>query len=297
MPQSINPQKFIDLLLPVVRQCAQASLIFYGQVANIGKAADTSLTGDHAQTASEAFTVLDVAVQDLILSVVLEHFPGIACIAEEKTPLKRRFAANQSEYTLILDPIDGTFHFQRGDAPYHICVGLAKNGKMLASIIARPTEDKFFTAVHGQGAYLQQGKRTPRRLHLGKKARTNKMFISSKARNYQQAVRPELDPNEYPIGAALVLTQVATGELCAYLTRQIEVYDVGPPSLIATEAGARCYLKNGQVPRYHQRRKFSHFICTADEAIAARLFEVVRMADRTEKRTEKRPIKKQKTHQ
>ena len=273
-----------------MRRCAEASLIFYGQVVNIGKAADSSLTGDQAQAASEAFTVLDFAVQDLILSAVLEHFPGINCIAEEDTPLKKRFAGNRSEYTLILDPIDGTFHFQKGDAPYHICVGLAQNGQMLASIIARPTEDKFFTAIRGQGAYLQQGKRRPRRLRLAKKARTNKMFISSKARNYQQAVQPTFDPNEYPIGAALVLTQVALGEICAYLTRQIEVYDAGPPSLIATEAGASCYLKNGQSPQYHRRRKFSHFICTADATIAARLLEVVHVADR--KHTNRKPKRK-----
>ena len=29
-------QHFIDTLLPVVRQCSQASLLFYGQVADIG---------------------------------------------------------------------------------------------------------------------------------------------------------------------------------------------------------------------------------------------------------------------
>ena len=94
MTENIAPDDFIDALLPVVGQCARASLIFYGQVADIGKAADKSLTGSKAQDASTAFTVLDAAVQDILLAVVLQHFPFVRCIAEERTPLKKRFAGN-----------------------------------------------------------------------------------------------------------------------------------------------------------------------------------------------------------
>ena len=77
---------------------------------------------------------------------------------------------------------------------------------MEAALIARPSEDKIFTAVRGQGAYVQSGRRRPRRLRLNKTPRTNKAFISSKARPFQAPARPQLEPREYPIGAALVLT-------------------------------------------------------------------------------------------
>ena len=43
MARRIDPQIFIEAMLPVVRQCAEASLIFYGKVANLGKQADTTL--------------------------------------------------------------------------------------------------------------------------------------------------------------------------------------------------------------------------------------------------------------
>ena len=87
MNHQIEPQHFIDTLQPVVRQCAQASVIFYGQVADIGKEVDRGLTGDEAQAASTAFTALDSGLQDILLSVVLQHFPEIGIIAEENTPL------------------------------------------------------------------------------------------------------------------------------------------------------------------------------------------------------------------
>jgi myo-inositol-1(or 4)-monophosphatase len=280
MAARIDPRHFLEVLLPLVRQCARASLIFYGQVPPIGKAADTSLIGQQAQQASTIFTALDSGLQDILLSGVLQHFPFVRVIAEEDTPLKRRFSGNSSEYAVILDPIDGSVHFAQGDASYHISIGLARQGLMQAAMVARPDQDKIFTALRGQGAYVQQGKGRPRRLKLPSRPRTNRIFISSKARPYQELARPALEPREHPIGAALVLTQLAEGALCAYLTRQVEVYDVGPPSLIAEEAGARCFLRNGRAPRYARRRKFDHYLAAATPHLEQTLFAILRRARR-----------------
>jgi len=280
-----DPQAFVEALQPVVDQCARASLIFFGQVADLGKAADTSLTGSEAQEASGVLTALDSAFQDIILTAVLEHFPGLRCIAEENTPVKRHFRGGSSPYCVILDPIDGTLHFQRGDAPYHISLGLARDGRMEAAVVARPSENKIFTAVRGGGAHVQVGRRRPRRLRVPRRPRTNRAFISTKARVYQPLARPRLEPREGPIGAALVLTLLAEGELCAYLTRQVEVYDVGPPSLIAEEAGARCLLADGRSPVYSRRRKFSHFLAAATPELEDFLRGVVRRGRQLERAT------------
>lgn len=282
-PDHIDPAAFVEALQPAVDQCARASLIFFGQVADLGKTADASLTGSEAQTASGVLTALDSAFQDIILTAVLEHFPQVRCIAEEDTAVKLRFVGNRSPYCVILDPIDGTLHFQRGDAPYHISLGLARDGQMEAAVVARPSEGKIFTATRGGGAYLQTGKGRPRRLRLPRQPRTNRAFISTKARVYQPLARPRLEPCESPIGAALVLTLLAEGELCAYLTRQVEVYDVGPPALIAEEAGGRCRLAHGRSPRYDRNRKFSHFLAAATPELEAFLHRVVRRGRRQER--------------
>ena len=271
MPRQINPHKFIQRLLPVVRQCSEASLSFYGNIVNLGKTFDKSLSGAKAQEASGVLTALDNAIQDIILTIALQHYPEIRCIAEENTILKRRFRGNRSEYAIILDPIDGTLHFQRGDAPFHISVGLCKNGQMQAAIVARPSEKKIFTAVRGQGAYVQIEQSRPLRLRLGKIPKTKAAFVSSKARDYQSLIQHDLEPREHPIGAALVLTMMAEGNLCAYLTRQVEVYDVGPPSLIADEAGARCFVRGGGSPSYLKNRKFPYYMAAATTEIQEQL--------------------------
>lgn len=276
MSRRIQPRHFLDAVLPVVRQCAAASRVFYGEVADVGKAADRSLGSGHARHASSVLTVLDAAFQDLILGVVHDRFPGIRCIAEERTAMRRAFAGNDSEYVVILDPIDGTLHFQQGDAPYHVSVGLAHRGRMVAAAVARPDEDKLFTALRGQGAWVQQGRRRPRRLRLPERPRTKAAFISSKARPFQKLARPRLEPREQPIGAALVLTGIAEGTLAAYLTRQVEIYDVGPPSLIAEEAGASCFLAGGAEPNYDRRRKYPFYMAAASPGLREFLLQIQR---------------------
>jgi hypothetical protein len=109
---------------------------------------------------------------------------------------------------------------------------------------------------------------------------TNSAYFSTKARAYRPFAAPELEPREYPIGAALVLTQIAEGELCAYLTRQVQVYDAGPPSLIAEEAGARCFLHGGRTPSYDKQRKFGHFMSAATPQLEAVLLDIVRRGTR-----------------
>ena len=91
MSDHLEPILFVEALSPVVRQCAAASRIFSGRVPDIGKDADATLTGAKAQDASTVFTAVDSGLQDILLSVVLQQFPGIRCIAEESTALARRF--------------------------------------------------------------------------------------------------------------------------------------------------------------------------------------------------------------
>ena len=82
MARRIAPQTFINSLVPVVDQCARASLIFFGQVADIGKAADKSLISEQAQDASTAFTVLDGAIQDILLALGEQNVVEGAAFAE-----------------------------------------------------------------------------------------------------------------------------------------------------------------------------------------------------------------------
>ena len=72
-----------------------------------------------------------------------------------------------------------------------------------------------------------------------------------------------------------MLTQIAEGKLIGYLTRQVEIYDAGPPSLIAEEAGARCLIGPNRGPNYVKRRKFAHFMAAANKDVEEKLMAII----------------------
>ena len=60
----------------------------------------------------------------------------------------------------VVDPIDGTRAFMRGNP--HWCIGLAivEDGEAVASVLYAPVLEQFYTAQRGQGAALNGQRRS-----------------------------------------------------------------------------------------------------------------------------------------
>ncbi len=54
----------------------------------------------------------------------------------------------------MVDPIDGTTAFVRGDARWAVSVAFVENGRPVAGVIHAPALDKTYTAIRGAGAFL-----------------------------------------------------------------------------------------------------------------------------------------------
>jgi 3'(2'), 5'-bisphosphate nucleotidase len=94
-------------------------------------------------------TEADRRGEALILSRLAEEFPGIPVIAEEAAaadgvPLSiaRRF--------FLVDPLDGTKAFVRGDAHFTVNIGLIEDGHPIAGAVAAPaTGQVWYTTPNG----------------------------------------------------------------------------------------------------------------------------------------------------
>ena len=64
------------------------------------------------------------------------------------------FDRRNAPRTWIVDPIDGTRAFLRGDPHFTICVALVEDGKALLAAVYNPATDEFFEAEAGKGTLL-----------------------------------------------------------------------------------------------------------------------------------------------
>jgi fructose-1,6-bisphosphatase/inositol monophosphatase family enzyme len=143
----ISPREFVERMTLPVWQAAAAVRWLEGRVRNRPKADE--LTHEKA-----ALTDGDCVSQEILLVALRAHFPDVSVFVEEDTPTAECFAGNRSAQTVVIDPIDGTARYLRGDGPYAILVGLEREGVVEAALIAVPQFGVLVRATRGGGAEI-----------------------------------------------------------------------------------------------------------------------------------------------
>ncbi|HQR88409.1 MAG TPA: 3'(2'),5'-bisphosphate nucleotidase CysQ [Caulobacter sp.] len=106
---------------------------------------------------SSPVTEADQAGERLILQRLAEVFPDVPTVSEEHAS---EFGAPEDigPRFFLLDPIDGTKAFVRGDPSFTVNIGLIENGVPVAGAIVSPvTGETWFTTSDGVLKRLQAG--------------------------------------------------------------------------------------------------------------------------------------------
>jgi fructose-1,6-bisphosphatase/inositol monophosphatase family enzyme len=143
----LTPREFVERMTLPVWQATAAVRWLEGRVRNRPKS-------DEPTPEKAALTDGDCVSQEILLVALRAHFPWVSVFVEEDTPSAEAFAANRSAETVVIDPIDGTARYLRGDGPYAILVGLEREGRVEAALIAVPQFGVMVRATRGGGAEI-----------------------------------------------------------------------------------------------------------------------------------------------
>lgn len=195
-------------LRPALRQAAAIARALEGRVANVPKSGEASAV-------KAALTIADTASQEALLVRLRERFPGVALDAEEDTPSVLGFPTD-GDGLVVIDPIDGTLRaYLDGDGAYAILIGLAREGRFEAALVALPREGLFFDAVKGGGARVTRsgGVARPARARAG----SRRVLVSH---GMPEPVRQSLAAEGYEVtnasGGAVAVAPLVPG-VCAGL--------------------------------------------------------------------------------
>jgi myo-inositol-1(or 4)-monophosphatase len=94
-------------------------------------------------------TAADLQAERTVVSIIKEHFPEHNFLAEEQS-----YAKTGSEYTWIIDPLDGTNNFSCRLPIFCASIALAHKDEVEVGAIYDVSRDELFYAQKGQGAYL-----------------------------------------------------------------------------------------------------------------------------------------------
>ena len=188
---------------------------------------------------SDVVTDADYQAEHIIATVIENEYPEHGIVSEES--VHRR---SDSEYTWLVDPLDGTGNFAHGNPNYAISIALLEAGDPAVGVVHAPETGETFTAVRGRGA-AENG--TPIST-TDRTALDESMLLSgydpdgSFLRAFYQETR-----GVRRIGsAALNLCYLASGTADAVWEHDTYPWDVAAGLLIAREAGATVTDQHGE---------------------------------------------------
>lgn len=195
---------------------------------------------------SDFVSEVDRAAEQAIISTILEAYPKHAILAEESG------SQGDSEYTWIIDPLDGTTNFLHGFQQYAVSIALMHKGVVTQAVVYDPCRNDLFTATRGVGAFLND-----RRLRVSKVRELSDALIGTgfpytefKNLDAFMAIFREMTQKaggvRRPGAASLDLANVACGRFDGFFEFSLKEWDLAAGALLVTEAGGLVTDFNGE---------------------------------------------------
>jgi myo-inositol-1(or 4)-monophosphatase len=193
-------------------------------------------------TRSDIVTAADTEAEAFVIGELCRRFPEHHIVGEEGGG--QGAAASSAPYHWFVDPIDGTVNFA-AKLP-HFCTSIAlatPDRQPLLGVVYDPTRSELFTAVAGQGAWLNG-----QPIRVTATAAINDAVVSS-GFPYDKHTNPDNNLKEWAAflrhirgerrlgSAALDLCYVGAGRLDGYWEKDLNPWDVMAGMLVAREAG------------------------------------------------------------
>ena len=245
MSQSLHP------MLNIAIKAARAA----GAIINRGSQ-DLDILKVSSKGPNDFVSEIDQMAEAAIIEILLTAYPGHAILAEESG---REHGARHSEFTWIIDPLDGTTNFLHGFPVYAVSIALAWRGVVQQAVVYDPTRNDLFYASRGRGAFLND-----KRLRVSKRTRLADSLIGTgfpfrKGDNVQrylkmfESVMSACAGVRRPGAAALDLCYVAAGWYDGFFETGLNPWDIAAGSLIITEAGGLVGNFTGEADFLYQR--------------------------------------------
>ncbi len=211
---------------------------------------------------TDVVTEMDGRAEELIRARILVARPDDAILGEEGGQVE---GAADAPARWVVDPLDGTVNYLYGLHDWAVSIAVEVTGEIVAGAVYVPMRGELFTAVRGEGAWLESTRGSGTAAAAGESVIPDSTFeriplrcrpgvpldqalvatgfgYRAERRTVQGEVVAALLPRIRDIRrngvASIDLCAVAAGRLDGYYERGLNYWDYAAGALIAAEAGA-----------------------------------------------------------
>jgi 3'(2'), 5'-bisphosphate nucleotidase len=206
----------------------------------------------------EEVTAADREANDLIVSRLAVEFPDDGILAEESADTEDRLT---KERVWLIDPMDGTKNFVQRDGDFAVQIGLAVGGEAAIGAVYQPVRDVLYRAVHGEGAWREEGAQTAERMRVSTRTDPNQMVLASSRSHRSPRMERVVESFGFKdetrrgsVGVKIGLIAEQQADLYLHLSPSTKQWDTCAPEIVLTEAGGRLTDLFGKPLRYNAVR-------------------------------------------
>jgi myo-inositol-1(or 4)-monophosphatase len=241
----------LDFVKRLAKEAGQLTLEGYGRCSQVPK---------EGKDGYDIATEYDVRTEELIKSRILSEF-GEPVLGEEDGLIGDNETAGSRLW--IVDPIDGTFNYQRGLPLYGVSIAYCELGVPVCGAIYLPAVGQLFTAATGWGAVLvERSSQEPVRIGVGQERKAARLVISLAGIEMYELLASCAEADipwrsvRLMLCAVASIAYVASGRIDVFIDR-INLWDCAAGDIILREAGGPPVCDQRGVPifpEYVRRR-------------------------------------------
>lgn len=183
-------------------------------------------------------TKYDIMVDTFIIDEITKKYPKHNLLTEETGAIDKG-----SEYTWIVDSLDGTVNFAYGNPLFSLCIALIKGDELILGTVYAPAIDGFYFVQKGKGAYFNNQK-----VYVSdiKDLKKSYVFLCDGGETDRKRTGKMVSDLYHKVtdarklgSAGIECAWIAAGRADAYITTKIRPWDVASGVLLVEEAGGK----------------------------------------------------------
>lgn len=178
----------------------------------------------------------DQIAEDIFLEEISKKVPKYSYISEETQK------NTNEDIQFIIDPIEGTSNFLRGNPLFATQIAVLYKKEMIAAFVYEPLQKKLCSAVKGQGTYVNGEK-----VQISDTKPINQFVTSGSATSRKEGKQKLLKILTFLTGqtrttrilgsTGLELSYLVQGKIDLHINIESNEYDISPGVLLVREAG------------------------------------------------------------
>ena len=215
-------------------------------------------------------TSADKAFEKFIRNEIKKKFPSHQVIGEEFG-----FKKSKSDYSWVIDPIDGTRSFVIGNPTWSNLISLNFKGNPVLGLANFPVLKKYYLNTSLNSSYVSEnGKK--RKIKVNRRSTFSNMKLSaafhgSLSLNQQKKIPQILKRMQFPCSDALSYSHFAEGKLDIVIQCGNKIWDIHALIPIIRAAGGIVTTWKNEDPK-----KAGDIICSANKSLHAKIIKILK---------------------